>query len=130
MARYLHDPHNPSLLPKRAPSTLQQLRSAGLVVMQRQHPYYQCVGAERGVMIYQRGPGLFHWFDDEGGAGAGSTPEAALRFRLGLGDIVDDDKSMKAYCRLIIGAPRTMVNDTLYRTQSACREELRNLSGR
>jgi len=75
------------------------------------------------ICFLRQAPRIWHAFYRERATGSGTTPGTALSG--GLGDVIGDDREMRAYCRAVLKAPRELVTqfDGLYEAQSQCRNE-------
>ena len=106
VARYIHDPYNPTLPPTRVLTTRQRIEAVAEVIA-AQHPYYLCQTflsdgrlLSRGVMLFQS-TNTWHWFDIDGSTASGRTPAKAYQGG-GLGDVIDNDRQLATYCGAVL----------------------------
>lgn len=107
-----------------------ELRAAGFTVHKSHNarwfevtaPQGKAPTAHRYVMLRMR-TGIWHSFGEERATGSGGDPSHALYG--GLGDVVESNSELRAYCRAIMSAPSGLSRkyDGLSAAQSACYNE-------
>lgn len=72
------------------------------------------------ILFLKQAPRIWHAFYRERATGSGGTPRSALTG--GLGDVLEGDRELKEYCRLVMSAPRSLVSQFggLYAAQEQC----------
>lgn len=77
------------------------------------------------ILFLKQAPRVWHAFFRERATGSGTTPNKACEGSR-LGDALSTDKEIREYCKLVSGAPRSLVSQFggLDAAQEQCRSEM------